>query len=149
MSPKKADVDMHERSGLRRGFAVLASRMRELKRETYALYLAARHPQTPWYAKLFVAGVVAYAFSPIDLIPDFVPVLGYLDDLILIPLGVAVAIRLIPPEVMAECRARAQDVAANGKPVNRAAAAVSVCIWIVLAVLGTLWAYEAVACQRR
>jgi uncharacterized membrane protein YkvA (DUF1232 family) len=120
-------------------------RMRELKRETYALYLAARHPLTPWYAKLWVAGVVAYAFSPIDLIPDFVPVLGYLDDLILIPLGVAVAIKLIPAGVMAECRARALEVATNGKPVNRVAAAVIVCIWILIATLGALWAYKAFA----
>jgi uncharacterized membrane protein YkvA (DUF1232 family) len=120
-------------------------RMRELKRETYALYLAARHPLTPWYAKLFVAGVVAYAFSPIDLIPDFVPVLGYLDDLILLPLGIAVAIKLIPAEVMAECRDRARELTAEGRPVNRAAAAVIVAIWIVLAALGTLWAYKVFA----
>lgn len=121
------------------------SRMRELKRETYALYLAARHPQTPWYAKLFVAGVVAYAFSPIDLIPDFVPVLGYLDDLILIPLGVAVAIKLIPAGVMAECRDRARALTADGKPGNRVAAAVIVGIWILLATLGAAWAYKAFA----
>ena len=63
-------------------------RVRELKSETFALYLAARHPATPWYAKLLVAGIVAYAFSPIDFIPDFVPILGYVDELILIPLGV-------------------------------------------------------------
>src|SRR5215468_413091 len=97
-------------------------RVRQLKREVYALYLAARHPQTPWYAKLFVAGVVAYAFSPIDLIPDFIPVLGYVDDLILIPIGIAVAIKLVPPHVLAECRARAEEVIASGKPVNRTAA---------------------------
>jgi uncharacterized membrane protein YkvA (DUF1232 family) len=121
----------------------LRNRVRHLKAETHALYLAARHPGTPWYAKLFVAGVVAYAFSPIDLIPDFVPVLGYLDDLVLIPLGIAVAIRLIPPEVLAECRERARQ--ADGKPVNRSAAVVIVGIWIVLAALCTLWAYEAFA----
>ncbi|MBI2998436.1 MAG: DUF1232 domain-containing protein [Deltaproteobacteria bacterium] len=98
-------------------------RVRHLKGETFALYLAARHPDTPWYAKAFVAGVVAYAFSPIDLIPDFVPVLGYVDDLILIPLGIAVAIKMIPPPVLAECRARAQAAMAGGKPVSRTAAA--------------------------
>src|SRR5947208_12421297 len=97
----------------------LKKRARHLKTETYTLYLAARHPGTPWYAKLFVAGVVAYAFSPIDLIPDFVPVLGYLDDLILIPLGIAAAIRMIPPEVLAECRARAAEAAVSGRPVSR------------------------------
>ena len=120
-------------------------RVRHLKSETYALYLAARHPETPWYAKLFVAGVVAYAFSPIDLIPDFVPVLGYLDDLILIPLGIVVAIKLIPPGVLAECRARAREAEARGEPVNRTAAVVIIGIWVLLAVLCLLWAYEAFA----
>lgn len=82
----------------------LKQRARKLKAETFALYLAARHPETPWYAKLFVAGIVAYAFSPIDLIPDFVPILGYLDDLILIPIGIALAIKMVPPSILAECR---------------------------------------------
>ena len=121
------------------------NRVRHLKRETYALYLAARHSRTPWYAKLFVAGVVAYAFSPIDLIPDFVPVLGYLDDLILIPLGIVVAIKLVPPEVLAECRARAHEAEANGKPVSRVAAAVIIGIWVLLAVLCAWWGYEVFA----
>jgi uncharacterized membrane protein YkvA (DUF1232 family) len=120
-------------------------RVRHLKGETYALYLAARHPETPWYAKVFVAGLVAYAFSPIDLIPDFVPVLGYLDDLILIPLAIAVAIRMIPPSVLAECRARALASMADGKPVSRIAAAVIIGIWLLLAALFSLWAYEAFA----
>jgi uncharacterized membrane protein YkvA (DUF1232 family) len=122
--------------------AGLKERVRRLKRETYALYLAARHPRTPWYAKLFVAGVVAYALSPIDLIPDFIPVLGYLDDLILVPLGIALAIRMIPSDVLAECRARASEA---GPPVSRAAAAVIVCVWLLLAALCALWAYEAFA----
>jgi uncharacterized membrane protein YkvA (DUF1232 family) len=120
-------------------------RVRHLKGETYALYLAARHPETPWYARVFIAGVVAYAFSPIDLIPDFVPVLGYLDDLILIPIGIAVAIRMIPPSVLAECRARAQASMADGKPGSRIAAAVIIGIWLLLAALLSLWAYEAFA----
>lgn len=121
------------------------NRVRQLKRETHALYLAARHPQTPWYAKLLVACVVAYALSPIDLIPDFVPVLGYLDDLVLIPLGIVVAIKLIPPDVLAECRANAQEAATGGEPVSRIAAAVIVGIWVLLAALCTFWAYEAFA----
>jgi uncharacterized membrane protein YkvA (DUF1232 family) len=124
-------------------------RVRHLKSETHALYLAARHPDTPWYAKLIVAGVVAYAFSPIDLIPDFVPVLGYVDDLILIPLGIAVAIRLIPPGVLAECRARAREATENGKPVNRTAALVIIGVWVLLAALCMLWAYEAFAMNGR
>jgi uncharacterized membrane protein YkvA (DUF1232 family) len=118
-------------------------RVRELKAETFALYLAARHPQTPWYAKLIVAGIVAYALSPIDLIPDFVPILGFVDDLVLIPIGVALALKLIPPSVMVECRAHAHEVVANGKPVSGIAAFVIVVIWVALAVLCILWAYEA------
>lgn len=118
-------------------------RARRLKTETLALYLAARHPETPWYAKLFVAGIVAYAFSPVDLIPDFVPILGYLDDLILIPLGIIVAIKIIPPTILAECRAKAQQSMVQGKPVSRVAGAVIVVIWVTLATLCTLWAYEA------
>src|SRR5215207_6801369 len=86
-------------------------RMRALQNETFALYLAGRDPRTPWYAKAFIAAVIAYAISPIALIPDFIPLLGYLDDLVLIPLGIFVAIRMIPPQVLAECRARAPEVA--------------------------------------
>ena len=119
----------------------LKQRARQLKIETYALYLAARHPATPWYAKLLVAAVVAYALSPIDLIPYFVPVLGHLDDLLLVPLGIALALKLIPSAVMAECRQRAQE--ANSKPVSRTAAVVIVVIWLSLAALGILWAYQA------
>jgi uncharacterized membrane protein YkvA (DUF1232 family) len=122
--------------------AEFKQRARRLRAETFALYLAARHPGTPWYAKLFVAGIVAYAFSPIDLIPDFVPVLGYLDDLILIPIGIALAIRMVPSSVLAECRARAQEVMSQGKPVNRIAGAVIVVIWIALTALFAVWAYE-------
>ena len=87
-------------------WAGLKEKARALKREVRALLLAARDPRTPWYAKWLVAAVVAYALSPIDLIPDFIPVLGQLDDLILVPLGIVIAIRLIPPQVLAECRAR-------------------------------------------
>ncbi len=123
--------------------AELKQRARHLKAETFALYLAARHPRTPWYAKLLVAGIVAYAFSPIDLIPDFVPILGYLDDLILIPMGIAVAIKLVPAPVLAECRVRAQETMRNGQPVSRTAGTVIVVIWVALAALCVVWAYEA------
>jgi uncharacterized membrane protein YkvA (DUF1232 family) len=115
----------------------------QLKAETFALYLAARHPGTPWYAKLFVAGIVAYALSPIDLIPDFVPVLGYLDDFIVIPMGIALAIKMIPAPVLAECRARAQEVISNGRPVSRVAGVVIVVMWFALAALCIVWAYKA------
>ena len=111
-------------------------RARQLKAETYALYLAYRDPRTPWYARIYAAVVVGYAFSPIDLIPDFIPVLGYLDDLVLVPLGIWLALKLIPPEVMAESRDKAQTIMADGKPVNRAAAVVIVSIWLLLAALG-------------
>lgn len=123
----------------------LRARVRRLQNETFALYLAARHPRTPWYAKVFIAGVVAYAVSPIDLIPDFIPVLGYLDDLILIPLGIAVAIRMVPPHVLAECRERAHDVNLGVGSEGRIAAVVVVGIWLILAALCTLWAYRAFA----
>ena len=110
-------------------------KLRHLKIEIYALYLAYRDPRVPWYAKAFVALVVGYAFSPIDLIPDFIPVLGYLDDLVLIPLGVAVALKMIPDKVMEDCRIRAKEVMSGEKPVNRAAAVVIICIWLMLIVV--------------
>ncbi|MBA3426202.1 MAG: YkvA family protein [Rubrobacteraceae bacterium] len=106
---------------------------RKLKVEVYALYLAYRDPRVPWYARVFAACVVGYAFSPIDLIPDPIPVLGYLDDLILIPLGIALAIRMIPDEVLKDCREKAR--AAEGRPVNRVAAVIVVAVWVVLAAL--------------
>ena len=108
---------------------------RRLEAEVYALYLAYRDPRVPLYARVFTAIVVGYAFSPIDLIPDPIPVLGYLDDLVLVPLGVALAIRMIPAPVLDECRERAREVVASGKPVNRVAAAVVVAIWVALAAL--------------
>ncbi len=112
---------------------------RRLKREVYALYLAYRDSRVPWYARVLIAIVVGYAFSPIDLIPDPVPILGYLDDLVLLPLGVALVLRLIPAEVMAECRARAADVSKQGNPVSRVAALVIVAIWLAAALVVGLW----------
>jgi uncharacterized membrane protein YkvA (DUF1232 family) len=126
--------------------AELQQRARRLQAEAYALHLAARHPDTPWYAKLLVGAIVAYALSPIDLIPDFVPILGYLDDLVLIPIGIGLAIKIIPPLILAECRARAQRVVLNGKPVSRVAGAVIVVIWLALAALCVVWACEALMC---
>ena len=125
----------------------LTQRARHLKAESFALYLAARDPRTPWYVKFLVGGIVAYAYSPIDLIPDFVPVLGYLDDLILIPLGIALVIKLVPDAVLAECRTRAQETLQNGKPVSRVAAAVIVVIWLALAALCIVWTYQALVLQ--
>ncbi len=112
---------------------------RRLKIEVYALYLAYRDPRTPWYARIFAALVVGYAFSPIDLIPDPIPVLGYLDDLVLVPLGIALALKLIPAEVMAESRLKAAELMAQGKPVNWVAAAIIILIWLALAGLVIAW----------
>ncbi len=94
----------------------------------HALYLAGRDPRVPWYAKALAIAVAAYALSPIDLIPDFIPVLGYLDDVILIPLGILLVVRLIPPAIMAEHRATA--TAAQQRPVSRTAAIVIVLVWV-------------------
>jgi uncharacterized membrane protein YkvA (DUF1232 family) len=109
---------------------------RTFKRDAHALYLAARDPRVPWYAKALAIAVAAYALSPIDLIPDFVPVFGYLDDLIIVPAGIALTIRLIPPEIMAQHRDVA--AAAHERPVSRAAGVAIVSIWI-LAIGLTIW----------
>jgi uncharacterized membrane protein YkvA (DUF1232 family) len=108
---------------------------RRLKAELYALYLAYRDPRVPLYARVFAAVVVGYAFSPIDLIPDPIPVLGYLDDLVLIPLGIALSVRMIPEPVLAECREKASRLSAGSRPVNRVAAGAIVAVWLALAAL--------------
>ena len=118
-----------------KAFERLKQKSRHLKIEIYALYLAYRDPRVPWYAKAFVALVVGYALSPIDLIPDFIPVLGYLDDLNLIPLGVAVALKMIPEKVMDDCRIRSKELMNKKKPINRVAAVVIICIWLMLIVM--------------
>ncbi len=110
---------------------------RAIKRDVYALYLAARDPRTPWYAKAFALGIAAYALSPIDLIPDFIPILGYLDEAMLLPLAVMLAVRLVPPGVMAEHRAAAFK--AQGRPVCRAGAVVVVALWVMSAGLLVWW----------
>ena len=107
---------------------------RALKIQTLALYYAYRDPRTPWYARIFTGFIVVYAFSPIDLIPDFIPVLGYLDDLVIVPLGVLLALKMIPAQVMAECRAKAEQVLDRdgGKPQYRWMAVLIVAVWIVV-----------------
>ncbi len=99
------------------------------------MWLCARDPRTPWYAKALAVAVAGYAFSPIDLIPDFIPVLGYLDDLILVPAGLWLVLRLIPPHVLAEHRATAE---AATRPVSRLAAAVVITLWIAFVVVAAL-----------
>ena len=108
-------------------------RARALKQETIAIYLAARDPRTPWYAKGLIVLIVAYALSPPDLIPDFIPVLGYLDDLILIPGGLWLAMRMVPPEVLAEARSMA--AAEGAERTGKSGAAIIVLLWILAALL--------------
>jgi uncharacterized membrane protein YkvA (DUF1232 family) len=106
-----------------------------LKRDTFALYIAARDPRVTWYAKAFMGLVLAYAFSPIDLIPDFIPVLGYLDDLIIVPLGIFLAIKMVPPQVMMDARKQADELSRQGKPASRTGALIIIAIWAIVAVL--------------
>lgn len=109
--------------------------VQQLKQETYALYLAYKDPRVSWYARLWLAIVIGYAFSPIDLIPDFIPILGYLDDLILIPAGIWLALKMIPPQVLAECRAEAAQKLGEDRPVSWQTAVLIVTIWLILAAL--------------
>ena len=117
---------------------------RTLKRDVLALWLAARDPRVPWYAKLLAGLVAGYALSPIDLIPDFIPVLGLLDDLLIVPAGIWLSIRLIPPAVFAELRAAAQD---QVKPVSRLGLALVLIAWLIIARALIRWA-DAVYCCR-
>ena len=111
---------------------------REIKRDVHALYLAARDPRVPWYAKAAAIAVVAYALSPIDLIPDFIPVLGYLDDLLIVPLGILLAVRLVPRGLMAEFRAAAVD-ADGDRVLGQYGAAIIVLLWIIGIALAAVW----------
>jgi uncharacterized membrane protein YkvA (DUF1232 family) len=118
---------------------VLRQKAEDLKKETYALYLAYRDPRVPWYAKAVAAATVAYAVSPIDLIPDFIPVIGYLDDLVLVPLGIALSVRLIPADIMKECRQKARQKFQGTGSLGRKAATVVVLVWLLsLALLAWL-----------
>lgn len=112
--------------------SIIKQKAKELKREVAALYLAYKRPDVPLYAKLVSILIVGYALSPIDLIPDFIPVLGYLDDLILVPLGIAFAIKLIPSDIMDECRKESENILNEGKPKNLIAGGIIICIWIII-----------------
>jgi uncharacterized membrane protein YkvA (DUF1232 family) len=109
--------------------------VRLLKRDTIALYVVARDPRTPWYVRVLAGVVAAYALSPLDLIPDFIPILGYLDDLILVPAGIALVLHLVPAEVMTDCREQA--TARAERPISRVAAAVMIGIWLAVGI----WAF--------
>lgn len=114
-------------------------RLRQLKQETYAIYLACKHPRVPWYARILASCVVAYAFSPIDLIPDFIPVLGYLDDIIIVPVGIWLVLKMIPPAVLVECRQKAAVTMNRDKPTNWIAAGIVVAIWFIFGILAVVW----------
>ena len=112
-----------------------------LKRDAHAIYLASRDPRVPWYAKTLAIAIAGYALSPIDLIPDFIPVIGYLDELFLLPLGIWLVVSLIPHDVMAECRAKAD--AAGQRPTSRAGMIAIILLWIagasILPWIGYAW----------
>jgi uncharacterized membrane protein YkvA (DUF1232 family) len=118
----------------------LRSWAKSITRDVHALWLAARDPRVPWYAKALAGAVAAYALSPIDLIPDFIPVLGYLDDLLIVPLGILLVIKLVPPDIMVEHRAAA--LAAQDTPRSANAAVVIVAIWATLCALFVWLAYR-------
>lgn len=120
----------------------------KLKTETYAMYLAYKDPRTPWYAKVFAGCVVAYALSPIDLIPDFIPVLGYLDDVVLLPVGIYIAIKVVPADVMEESREKAVEVVVKRGPGAYATAAVVIIFWFGAAVVVTWAIFAAVMTSR-
>jgi uncharacterized membrane protein YkvA (DUF1232 family) len=112
--------------------------VRRAKRDVVALHLATRDPRVPWHAKAVAICVAAYALSPIDLIPDFIPVLGYLDEVVILPLGIVLAVRLVPPDLMAEFRQEADRL--GERPASRAGAAMIIGLWL-LAAAALLWAF--------
>jgi len=117
------------------------TKSKQLKSEIGALSLAYKHPRTPWYAKAFAAFIIGYALSPIDLIPDFIPIIGYLDDLIIVPVGIALLIKMIPKEVLEECREKVQSRPIGKKPRNWFVAIIIVLIWLlaIYITLRLLW----------
>lgn len=113
---------------------------RSIKQDAHAIYIAARDPRTPWYAKALAICVAGYALSPIDLIPDFIPVIGYLDDIVIVPLGILAVVKLIPPEIMRESRVTAAKAA--DQPISRSGAVAIVLIWAASIALTAWFAYE-------
>jgi uncharacterized membrane protein YkvA (DUF1232 family) len=114
---------------------------RGLRQQTLVVWFAARDPRTPWGARLLALGVAAYAFSPIDLIPDFIPVLGYLDDLVLVPLGLMLVLRMLPEAVIADARVKAEAVAS--RPTSAAMASVIVVVWLLAIAAVGAWIWRA------
>ncbi len=132
---------LHNR--LKELFLLIKRNAKKLKREIGALYLAYRRQDVPLYAKIVSLLVVGYALSPIDLIPDFIPVLGYLDDLVLLPIGITLAVKLIPSNIMAECREQAESVFSEGKPKSWIAGGIIISIWILIIIIIALKIYRA------
>jgi len=120
-------------------FPRLAERARAVKRELLALALAVPHPQTPWYARLVIAGCVAYALTPVDFIPDAIPVVGFIDDLIFIPLAIAFAVRFVPAPVLADCRARSREIEARAPRLGRSAWLAIGAAWFAAVALIAVW----------
>jgi uncharacterized membrane protein YkvA (DUF1232 family) len=110
-----------------------------LKQDALALFFAYRDPRVSGFSRIFILCVVAYAFSPLDLIPDFIPVLGYLDDVIILPLGIYLAVKMVPPDVLADCRQRAREIYTDKKPISRAAALAVLLIWLLVATVLIYW----------
>ncbi len=115
---------------------------KQLKRKVFVLYFAYKDNRTPWYAKVFAICVVAYAFSPIDLIPDFIPILGYLDDVILVPLGVAFSIKMMPRIVIQECTIKAEERMKHRKPKNWTVGSIIILVWLVAFIWISFTAYR-------
>ncbi|MEP9409139.1 DUF1232 domain-containing protein [Peribacillus frigoritolerans] len=115
---------------------------RSLKRQIFILYFACKDERVPWHAKVFTACVVAYAFSPIDIIPDFIPILGYLDDVILVPIGIMIALKMIPKNVLTDCEVKAEVMMKNGKPKNWIVGSLIVMIWVLIIIWAIIYIYR-------
>lgn len=115
---------------------------RSLKRQIFILYFACKDERVPWHAKVFTACVVAYAFSPIDLIPDFIPILGYLDDVILVPIGIMIALKMIPKSVLTDCEVKAEEMMKKGKPKNWIVGSLIVMIWFFIIIWAIIYIYR-------
>ncbi|KRF51125.1 hypothetical protein ASG99_28165 [Bacillus sp. Soil768D1] len=115
---------------------------RNLKKQVFILYFAYKDNRVSWYAKLFVACVVAYAFSPIDLIPDFIPILGYIDDVIIVPLGIMLALKMIPESVLIDCEEKAEELMKKGKPKNWIVGSIIILVWGLILLWGIITIYN-------
>ncbi|OOE12439.1 YkvA family protein [Fictibacillus arsenicus] len=115
---------------------------RNLKKYVFVLYFAYKDSRVPWHAKVFTACVVAYAFSPIDLIPDFIPVLGYLDDIIIVPLGIKLALKMIPSAVIKDCEEKAEELMVKGKPKNWLVGSLIIIFWVILLIWGSMAIFQ-------